>query len=639
MTMPPYSIWLGVLCPLLLVTQLSFMPGAADGQGNMDDVIWEFHQGDRIWDFGLRPRDGADPTLRDKLFREYLSQIGDLRKEYLRKDEMVSGSLLKLREALQHRNAASEQYEATLRRDRDLKTILEAALLVQSATGAPQVARQLASAFRAGLLKGLGCMAQRGAYEGAKTAVTGTSKGILYDWLDRTAEEPYRASVDKFEGLLSVARPALQRAREDIASKRAIYEDMATLAWLSACDESGYEVYRLNEGQGPDETAQRAAPSIMKPDGGSDHGTQPGSHEHARDLGGVDLSQMSIQAVGLPTLCGGLAAPIVFSAGHVDFVSSSQAQGIGGTVALDNFFVGLSLSNERFWVNLNPAEPNRICDEQLARTEAGRIMLVADLELKTSLGEITDPRTSEIGKEYWRRIHEEAENRNHDGAFEIQMETRYWIVPGQVLAYSVGSLLYVVKAELDVLSHEEYMSLRGLRAGGRLGDRGVQELNADLRQRLLIPELRRRINESPEYAELRNLFRTLVMAQWLKSRIAPSCSQSAFARYSDAGSVDGIKAQGHWSPRAIWRQYVDLFRNGVYNFREKTVERSDRYVKETVRSYFSGGVDFSNVCRELQVREPPRDIDDAVAACLAGRSSCLGSRQLLGDFLILVDTD
>lgn len=48
--------------------------------------------------------------------------------------------------------------------------------------------------------------------------------------------------------------------------------------------------------------------------------------------------------------------------------------------ASDAFFVWLSLSPDKFWVNLNPEEPDRIIDAQLGTTDVGRILLQADLQ-------------------------------------------------------------------------------------------------------------------------------------------------------------------------------------------------------------------------------------------------------------------
>ena len=46
------------------------------------------------------------------------------------------------------------------------------------------------------------------------------------------------------------------------------------------------------------------------------------------------------------------------------------------------FRIGLSLPNDKFWVNLRPDAPEQIIDDELAMTDIGKIMLEADLQLK-----------------------------------------------------------------------------------------------------------------------------------------------------------------------------------------------------------------------------------------------------------------
>ncbi|HCD39330.1 MAG TPA: hypothetical protein DEQ77_11585, partial [Candidatus Omnitrophica bacterium] len=49
---------------------------------------------------------------------------------------------------------------------------------------------------------------------------------------------------------------------------------------------------------------------------------------------------------------------------------------------LKYFFIGLSLPNDKFWVNLRPDSPDNIIDDDVAMTDIGRIFLEADVQLK-----------------------------------------------------------------------------------------------------------------------------------------------------------------------------------------------------------------------------------------------------------------
>jgi hypothetical protein len=67
---------------------------------------------------------------------------------------------------------------------------------------------------------------------------------------------------------------------------------------------------------------------------------------------------------------------------------------------LDTFFTWLALPPQSFWVNLNPNQPDRIIDPQLARTDAGRVMLESDLLLKKTTVGLINPDTP-LGDAFW----------------------------------------------------------------------------------------------------------------------------------------------------------------------------------------------------------------------------------------------
>ena len=51
------------------------------------------------------------------------------------------------------------------------------------------------------------------------------------------------------------------------------------------------------------------------------------------------------------------------------------------SILLDYFKIGLSLPNDKFWVNLRPDSQDQIIDDELAKTDLGKVMLEAHLNL------------------------------------------------------------------------------------------------------------------------------------------------------------------------------------------------------------------------------------------------------------------
>ena len=62
---------------------------------------------------------------------------------------------------------------------------------------------------------------------------------------------------------------------------------------------------------------------------------------------------------------------------------------------------GLAVPDNKFWVNLNPWEQDRIIDGQLKQSEVGRIMLEADFQMKRDFSNYGNPCANETGKALW----------------------------------------------------------------------------------------------------------------------------------------------------------------------------------------------------------------------------------------------
>ncbi|NTV30048.1 MAG: HAD hydrolase-like protein, partial [Candidatus Omnitrophica bacterium] len=128
------------------------------------------------------------------------------------------------------------------------------------------------------------------------------------------------------------------------------------------------------------------------------------------------------------------------------------------------------------------------------------------------------------------------------------------------------------------------------------------------------------VNEGANFAQLRQVYHSLILATWYKRKIKASLLGQA---YVDRNKVVGlVSARGHksyvickklnrpvdlitydlrlmtvslpdasYSPEAIWARYVEAFNKGAYNLIR---EEKDQVSGEVVpRKYFSGGMAFS----------------------------------------------
>ncbi|HLD40914.1 MAG TPA: hypothetical protein VJA84_01920, partial [Candidatus Omnitrophota bacterium] len=124
------------------------------------------------------------------------------------------------------------------------------------------------------------------------------------------------------------------------------------------------------------------------------------------------------------------------------------------------FHIGMSLPNDKFWVNLRPDAPEQIIDPELEKTDIGKIMLEADLNLKKYTSAWTSPQTKE-GREYWDKLYKKAGELFGSENITIPTITRPWIVPGEIIVRESGSGAYIYKAALKVMLEEDYLKSPG----------------------------------------------------------------------------------------------------------------------------------------------------------------------------------
>src|SRR3989338_7615590 len=196
---------------------------------------------------------------------------------------------------------------------------------------------------------------------------------------------------------------------------------------------------------------------------------------------------------------------------------------------MNYFFVGLTLPNDKFWVNLRPDSPENIIDDDLAMTDIGRIFLEADVQLKKDTANFTSPQAPE-GKVYWDKLYKKAEELFGTENITIPTLTRPWIVPNEIIIRESPEGAYIYKATLKVMLEEDY--LRGMKDEGRgtiinysFKDPRLKQLNeysTQLIRELIIPKLTYQVNTSKRYASLRQVYYSLILAQWFKARF---CSQ------------------------------------------------------------------------------------------------------------------
>lgn len=319
----------------------------------------------------------------------------------------------------------------------------------------------------------------------------------------------------------------------------------------------------------------------------AENAADSGAADESADLGGIDFSTLELRYVADTDAIDGSGLQYAFQAratadGQLSFGGLKAAQ-----QASDAFFVWLALSPSSFTVNLSPDEPNRIVDAQLGRTDAGRVLLEADLQMKKTTASLIHPNTVR-GLRYWNSLRGAA-----DGSSCLSF--RVWIVPTPATVRENKGELHILDAPLAVKMESEYAKGLGRAdpsgGGCRAPNRATQQHNEAGFRSMILPNITHAVNKAPEYAELRRVYLSRVAAQWMRERSEKKTT--AYSDIIDSGNIDRWVSRQPWSPREVFNRFVKSYTDGEFNVTRKT--RSGNIV--TTTTYVYGGVDFTGVPR------------------------------------------
>ncbi|MGP4046193.1 hypothetical protein [Streptomyces sp. 2A115] len=296
-----------------------------------------------------------------------------------------------------------------------------------------------------------------------------------------------------------------------------------------------------------------------------------------KNNGGIDFSTMELRYLADPGDGSGLQYSFSADRNPLRGDIRTSTGVTAATHTSDAFFVWLSLDPADFWVNLNPTEPDRIVDNELGRTDAGRILLEADLQMKKTVGKLIHPHTA-LGRRYWDSLQGEC------------MSSRNWITPEPATVHEDGDKLYILDAPLDVKMETQYLSELGGSDDAPITcpqqDRASDEHNEDLYRTLILPKLKKAVNTAPEYADLRRVYLARVAAEWYRER--SSTKHTTYGDLIDSGNITDWRTAAIWKPRDTFDKYVDSYTKGEFDVTEKTANGG-------AKNYVYGGVDFSRV--------------------------------------------
>src|SRR3989339_568220 len=305
---------------------------------------------------------------------------------------------------------------------------------------------------------------------------------------------------------------------------------------------------------------------------------------------------------------------------------------------MDYFLIGVTLPNDAFWVNLRPDSPDNIINPELEQTSLGKILLEADLQLKKDTASRTSPQTPE-GQAYWDKLYKKAGELFGTENITIPTLTRPWIVPNEIIireaageasgtervqtsrstpdngSTTLTTSAYIYKATLKVMLEEDYLTSRGGSQPAptsalssqqyEFKDPRLKELNeysTQLIKELIIPKLTYQVNTAKRYALLRQVYYSLILAQWFKQKLRDgSFKESVIFKNrpfsgrtipkKDSGDLTNLVAKQPYDKQDYFKQYQQSFKDGEYNLTESIYTPYG----QSIRRYMSGGMNWENL--------------------------------------------
>ncbi|MBI3601434.1 MAG: triose-phosphate isomerase [Candidatus Omnitrophica bacterium] len=247
------------------------------------------------------------------------------------------------------------------------------------------------------------------------------------------------------------------------------------------------------------------------------------------------------------------------------------------------FLASLTVPEKDMWVNLSPYEKNRIIPEGFGATEMGRDLLGQDYILKQLASSLTYPE-NELGKKFWAKVRAQVQAKY--GTTNIPMNTfnKVWIMPDKAVVYEHKGSAFVVESHLKVMLEEDYLALQKNTPAGPASGRNQNAGASQVVREIILPVLEKEVNEGKNFANLRQIYHSMILAVWYKKNLRESLLGQV---YVDRNKVKGVDVQGKTTKQEIYEQYLKALKKGAYNYIKEDTDPATQQI--IPRKYFSGG--------------------------------------------------
>ncbi len=299
------------------------------------------------------------------------------------------------------------------------------------------------------------------------------------------------------------------------------------------------------------------------------------------------------------------------------------------------FLASITTPENDLWVNLSPYEKERIIPAAFGQTEMGRDLLAQDYLLKQITASLMYPE-DEVGKKFWKRIYDEAAKKYGTTNIPVNTFNKVWIVPEYAQVYEHDNTAFVVKADLKVMLDSDYLAGERNRvvstgpvpaapsqsseleklalpverapASGPpvpMSNKTNDELSKNIIRNIILPELTKEVNEGKNFASLRQVYNSLILANWYKQKIKDSILAKAYAGKNKVNGLSSTNASTR-DPETIYKQYLQAFKKGAVNLIKEEIDSVSK--QPIARKYFSGGFAMNRAMTVTQITRQIKDV-------------------------------
>ncbi|MBF0595577.1 MAG: trypsin-like peptidase domain-containing protein, partial [Candidatus Omnitrophica bacterium] len=211
----------------------------------------------------------------------------------------------------------------------------------------------------------------------------------------------------------------------------------------------------------------------------------------------------------------------------------------------------------------------------------------------------------EVGKAFWAKVYAEAQKRYGSADVPVDTFNKVWIVPEKAVVYETRDSAYVVESKLKVMLEQDYLALE---KSGAAQPEGSNKLGSAIVREVVIPVLEKEVNEGKNFAQLRQVYHSLILAVWYKDKVKESIFGKA---YVDQKKTGGVDIEDKAEKEKIWAQYVEAFKKGAYNYINEDYDPATEEI--VTRKYFSGGFGFDKIRDAAQMTNDPAQLPKGIS--------------------------